>query len=88
MSLVLMAAGAMAVLVVGGYVLRGRRSAAPVMHHARCPKCDQKVRYSLDRAGRRVMCPRCGRNWALPATPQPLPAASVRSDGRRLLRHV
>jgi hypothetical protein len=38
------------------------------VHHARCPRCQQKVRYGARRAGRSIRCPCCRRHWTLPAT--------------------
>jgi hypothetical protein len=77
---------AVAVVGVGGYFLRGRApTEKPTVHHARCPRCEQKVRYSPGRAGRHVTCPRCRRHWLLPETPQPLVTASY---GRRPLQRV
>lgn len=51
-----------------------------VIHHARCPApgCGQKVRYVPARAGQPVMCPRCKKQFNLPATPQPVPKTKSR----------
>jgi hypothetical protein len=32
----------------------------------RCPRCGQKVRYSLSRAGHVSTCPQCRESWTLP----------------------
>ena len=66
---------AVAALGVAGYLVWPReRPDEEDVCRARCPRCDQKVRYGAARASRQVMCPRCRRRWILPATPQPLPA--------------
>jgi hypothetical protein len=44
-------------------------------HIWRCPSCGQKLRYRAHKAGRAGGCPRCLREWILPATPQELPAS-------------
>jgi len=69
MVIALILAGATATLAGAGYfVWASGRRAEPVVHHARCPKCDQKVRYGPARAGQQIPCPRCRRRWTLPAT--------------------
>jgi hypothetical protein len=52
------------------------RSAPEEPYHVwRCPGCGQKLRYRAHQAGRAGGCPRCLREWTLPATPQELPAS-------------
>jgi hypothetical protein len=68
------------VAIVGmvAYVVRAsRRVEEPSFHYCRCPGCGQKVRYAASRAGRQAGCPRCPRQWALPATSEPLAKAEL-----------
>jgi hypothetical protein len=55
----------------------------------RCGACDQKMRYSLGKAGGVGQCPRCLHPTRLPRTPLPLaaPRLSYRT-GQRLLREI
>jgi hypothetical protein len=63
----LIVSGAARILAAGGSLLRGADPAdEPAVHRANCPRCDQKVRYGVERAGREIMCPRCRRRWTLP----------------------
>jgi hypothetical protein len=63
----LIVSGAAKILAAGGYLLGGAEPAdEPEVHRATCPRCDQKVRYGPERAGRVIMCPRCRRRWTLP----------------------
>jgi hypothetical protein len=73
--------GGLVILVAVVYMvarLLGARKT--VIHHARCPAvgCGQKVRYVPARAGQPVMCPRCKRQFNLPATPQPVQKTKAR----------
>jgi hypothetical protein len=62
-----------AALAAAGYFVRSRgRSDEPEVCRARCPRCDQKVRYAADRAIRHAMCPRCYRRWTLPPVSAPV----------------
>jgi DNA-directed RNA polymerase subunit RPC12/RpoP len=77
--------GMLAVLAVVGYRFLRSRSAPETVFHARCPECQQKVRYSARMAGRRLQCPRCHSRLSLPADPQPPTAApSSLRVGQRL----
>lgn len=81
----LIVSGAARILAAGGSLLRGAESAdEPDVHRANCPRCDQKVRYGADRAGRDIMCPRCRRRWTLPGASLSSRAAELR--GRSLVR--
>ena len=63
----LIVSGAARILAAGGSLLRGADPAdEPAVHRANCPRCDQKVRYGVEWAGREIMCPRCRRRWMLP----------------------
>ena len=50
-------------------------------HLFRCDGCGQKLRYLASKAGRAGMCPRCRRQWTLPASAQAPPAAIQSCDG-------
>jgi hypothetical protein len=83
--LALMGAGAVVLtLGVAGYIRwLARQRVGSVLHHARCPKCSQKVRYAAARAGRQAICPRCKLRFTLPATPQPVKPLEVPARLRR-----
>jgi hypothetical protein len=38
----------------------------------RCPSCEQKLRYSANRAGREAKCPRCAHRFPLPLVARPV----------------
>ena len=62
-----------AILVGTAYwVFRAPRANKEIFHVVRCLPCDQKVRYSEQKAGRAGHCPRCLRVLSLPETPRPL----------------
>jgi len=66
---VLIVAGVLTVLAACGYfIYTSRRRDQPEVHHAHCPRCDQRVRYGIGRAGNQIRCPRCRRTWTLPGT--------------------
>ena len=87
---ILIPAGAVAILAAVGYfVYTSRRRDEPEVHHAHCPRCDQRVRFGPDRAGSQVRCPRCRRPWTLPGTPiATAVAARVAVGDRGLVRRI
>ncbi len=81
----LIVSGAARILAAGGTLLRGAETAdEPEALRACCPRCDQRVRYGPERAGRDIMCPRCRRRWTLPGGAEPSGLAELR--GRSLVR--
>lgn len=38
----------------------------------RCPQCEQKLRYSHNKAGREAQCPRCSHRFMLPLRARPV----------------
>lgn len=38
----------------------------------RCPGCEQKLRYSSNRAGKEAKCPRCATRFTLPSVARPV----------------
>ncbi len=65
----LIVSSAARILAAGGLLRREQPDDEREVHRANCPRCDQRVRYSPERAGRHVTCPRCRRGWTLPGAP-------------------
>ncbi len=74
MTWVVAAIGLMVVAaVVGGYVLRLRRSrqTVPAYNHFKCTGCKRRLRYLTRQAGHRGRCPTCKRELTFPGVRQP-----------------
>jgi hypothetical protein len=75
---------ALAALPLGGVAgycwLRARGPRNTETCHARCPRCEQKIRYLANRAGRVAACPRCRHRWPLPTTPQTMSMPEARQS--------
>lgn len=80
--------GAAVLGVVAGWLyVRSRRSAAPSgpFLYARCPGCDQRMRFLSRLAGQQSTCPSCSKTFTLPTTSQ-IPAEDV--EGRVRVRRA
>jgi len=81
--LLLLGAVPAGVLIV--YLLvRPGAAAVGALHLTRCPRCEQKIRYAANRAGRSGICPQCKYPLTLPSAPPPLePRTGRKSIGLR-----
>jgi hypothetical protein len=62
-------AGALVCVLAGVFLVRLRPRTRNKVYLARCPHCDQKIRYSAVRAGHDAPCPHCKRHWVFPVAP-------------------
>jgi hypothetical protein len=64
-AVILACLGAVALAVLGAFLLRRRKAEAP-FHHFRCPGCRRRLRYRTKQVGHAGSCSHCGRNLTFP----------------------
>src|SRR6266404_5441565 len=79
--------GTITALATGTYFyIRPRAASNRAFQTFRCAQCGQKLRFLASKAGRAGMCPRCRKQWTLPAHAQMAAAGAVKV-GQRLMTH-
>lgn len=71
-------------MIVKNFLDWWRGEQEPLMFHARCQNCQQKVRYKPERAGTFSTCPRCRRSIKLPLEEVSLKTVNSAKVGRRI----
>jgi len=83
-TVVLLSVGAV-LFLAAGCIWYGRRPPGEKCYFfGRCPKCNQKLRFLAEKAGKRALCPRCKEPWTLPAAAQRATAAPAAGHDARV----